>query len=102
MTHPEPLSEPMPDLLPCPFCGGRPIFVIDEALRDKFPGNMECGCEGCNTWQDTPELWNQRDRAITAELVEGLRFFCDKHKGAFAVKGSPVYQARALIQKYGG
>ncbi len=68
---PDPVN-PVPDLLPCPFCGGEANWVAgfygtDDNLeklfwQTKYPTDCdyrEAGCMKCNVTAD-PSVWNKR------------------------------------------
>lgn len=73
--------QPTPELLPCPFCGGKPWITEDDHGRARWVSCDTCECDGPSWlgWMDDAAdvtiiaAWNQRQptpRTLTTEQVE--------------------------------
>lgn len=65
-----PTNNDTPELLPCPFCGGKPYVFWENS----FDEHREIGCQECNYFficdlKDLNKAWNNRTPAI-ADGVE--------------------------------
>lgn len=91
---PNPMSTAhTPELLPCPFCGGRPEVVMTH--RDHWIVQ----CLDCGIQQDDPSLndsgagaivaWNSRAPSpVNVALLEALQGFLDRHQNEADGAGS--------------
>lgn len=67
------MSDNLPDLLPCPFCGGEAYAMIESDFERRNPWTAYCRCEKCyaqstacgysdydKCLKDAIEAWNRR------------------------------------------
>ena len=66
------MSETLPELRPCPFCGSKNVAVLDSPIIKYRAGSRDCAALGAwkKTDVDAIDAWNTR---TADKLIERLR-----------------------------